>query len=251
VERASTVYKDGKRFAQINNRPVFFSNGCYAEYTVAKANFVGKIPDNLPLEQASPILCAGVTTYKGLKETEVKPGQWIAISGASGGLGHVAMQYAKLMGMKILAVEFGQNKVDYCIQHGANAAVDVSKPDDLVQRIKDITGGGPHGVLVLAPSTKAYEQAALYLRPRGIMVGVGLPSGEFKVNVLDWILQRKTLRGSIVGTRWDLQEALTLAAEGGVKCDIQEGKLEEINKILDDLKNGKVNGRVVLRMASL
>jgi len=250
AELASTVYKDGKRFARNNIRPVFLSNGCHAEYTIAKANYVGKIPENLPLEQASPILCAGVTTYKGLKETEVKPGQWIAISGASGGLGHVAIQYAKLMGMKVLAVEFGQDKVDYCIKHGAIDGVDVSKPD-VVQRVKDATEGGPHGVLVLAPNTKAYEQAALYLRPRGIMVGVALPPGEFKVDVFDWVLQRKTLRGSIVGTRWDLQEALKLAADGGVKCDVQERKLDEINSILDDLKKGAVKGRVVLRMANL
>jgi len=228
----------------------FVTDGCFAEYVVANATYVGKIPDNLPLEQASPILCAGVTTYKGLKETEVRPGQWVAIVGASGGLGHVAMQYAKLMGMKILAIDFGQDKIDYCIAHGAHGGVDVSKPD-VVKRVKDITDGGPHGVLVLAPSTKAYEQAALYVRARGIMVGVGLPPGEFKVDVLDFILNRKTLRGSIVGTRFDLQEALTLAADGGVKCDIQERKLDDINSILKDLKDGTVKGRVILRLASL
>jgi len=228
----------------------FASNGCFAEYSLSKAQYVGKIPDNLSFEQASPILCAGVTTYKGLKETEVKPGQWVAIVGASGGLGHVAMQYAKVMGMKVLAVDFGQDKIDYCIAHGALAGVDVSTPD-VVKRVKDLTGGGPHGVLVLAPNQKAFEQASLYLRPRGTLVGVALPPGDFKVDIFDWILNRKTLRGSIVGTRQDLQEALDIAVLGSVKCDVQERKLEDINKILEDLKAGTIKGRVVLRMASL
>jgi len=228
----------------------FASDGCFAEYTVAQANYVSKIPDKLSFEQASPILCAGVTTYKGLKETEVKPGQWVAIVGASGGLGHVAMQYAKIMGMKVLAVDFGQDKIDYCLQHGALAGVDVSKPN-VIERIQKITDGGPHGVLVLAPSIPAYEQAAKYLRRRGVLVGIGLPAGEFKVDILDWILGRKTVRGSIVGTRQDLQEALVIAAEGGVKCDITEKKIEEINNILEEMKKGTIKGRSVLRLAKL
>jgi propanol-preferring alcohol dehydrogenase len=228
----------------------FGSDGCFAEYTVSPANYVSKIPEKLSFEQASPILCAGVTTYKGLKETEVKPGQWVAIVGASGGLGHVAMQYAKIMGMKVLAVDYGQDKIDYCIQHGAQAGVDVSKPN-VIERVQKITEGGPHGALVLAPNIGAYEQAAKYLRRRGVLVGIGLPAGEFKVDILDWILGRKTIRGSIVGTRQDLQEALTIAAECGVKCDISEKKIEEINQILEELKKGTIKGRAVLRLAKL
>jgi len=228
----------------------FACDGCFAEYTVANATYVGKIPDKLSFEQAAPILCAGVTTYKGLKETEVKPGQWVAVVGASGGLGHVAMQYARMMGMKILAVDFGQDKIDYCLQHGANAGVDVSKPD-VIERVQKITDGGPHGVLVLAPNIGAYELAGRYLRRKGVLVGIGLPAGEFKVDILDLVLGRKTIRGSIVGTRQDLQEALTIAAEGGIKCDITEKKIEEINQIFDEMKKGTIKGRAVLRMAKL
>jgi propanol-preferring alcohol dehydrogenase len=228
----------------------FASDGCFAEYTVAKANYVGILPEKLTFEQASPILCAGVTTYKGLKETEVRPGQWVAIVGASGGLGHVSMQYAKLMGMKVLALDFGQERVDYCTKHGADAGVDVSKPN-VVESVQKLTDGGPHGVLVLAPQLGAIELAGRYLRRRGTLVVISLPAGEFKIDVLDLVLGRKTIRGSIVGTRQDLQEALILAAEGGIKCDIKERKLDEINNILEDLKKGTIKGRVVLRMAKL
>jgi propanol-preferring alcohol dehydrogenase len=228
----------------------FASDGCFSEYTVAKESYVGKIPDKLSFEQASPILCAGVTTYKGLKETEVRPGQWVAIVGASGGLGHVAMQYAKLMGMKVLAVDFGKDKIDYCLKHGADAGVDAATPN-VVEQVEKLTHGGPHGALVLAPHISAIELAGRYLRRRGTLVVISLPSGEFKIDVLDLVLGRKTVRGSIVGTRQDLQEALTLAAEGGVKCDVTEKKIEDINQILDDLKKGTIRGRTVLRLAKL
>jgi len=152
--------------------------------------------------------------------------------------------------MKVLAVDFGQDKIDYCIKHGAVAGVDVSKPN-VIERVQKITDGGPHGVLVLAPMISAYEQAARYVRRRGTMVGIGLPGGAFKVDVLDLILGGKTVRGSIVGTRQDLNEALTIAAEGNIRCDIQERKIDDINTILEELKAGKIQGRAVLRLAKL
>ena len=106
----------------------FVADGCFAEYTVAVAAYVGRIPDSLSFAQASPILCAGVTTYKALKETEVKPGQWVAILGACGGLGHVGVQYARAMGMKVCAVDFGEEKGAYALGTlKATAFVDVQE----------------------------------------------------------------------------------------------------------------------------
>eukprot|EP01124_Arcella_intermedia_P018189 TRINITY_DN25159_c0_g1_i1.p1 TRINITY_DN25159_c0_g1~~TRINITY_DN25159_c0_g1_i1.p1 ORF type:complete len:144 (-),score=23.31 TRINITY_DN25159_c0_g1_i1:9-404(-) len=129
------------------------------------------------------------------------------------------------------------------------AGVDVSK-ENTVEAIKKITDGGAHGVLVLAPSIKAYEDAARYVRSRGVMVGIGLPSGQFKVDIFDWISTRKTLRGSFVGSRLDLKEALDIAATGAIKCEIQEKPFDQVNKVLDDLKKGAINGRVVLKISS-
>merc|ERR1711982_232819 len=100
--------------------------GCFAEYTVAEAAYVGRIPEALTFSQAAPILCAGVTTYKALKETECKPGNWVAILGACGGLGHVGCQYAKAMGLKVCAVDFGADKGEYALKTlGCDGFVDV------------------------------------------------------------------------------------------------------------------------------
>lgn len=233
----------------------FVANGCFAEYTVAKARYVGRIPDGLPLSQAAPILCAGVTTYKALKETEVRPGQWVAMLGACGGLGHVGVQYAKAMGMKVLALDT-EDKESYALEGlKADAFVSINKggkfldSEEIVAAAKVACDGvGAHGSVCLAPAKPAFKQAVDMLRPLGTMVGIALPPGEFSVDIFHWILERKTIRGSIVGTRADLNESLIIAGDGKVECTVAERSLDEINEVLDDLQHGRVVGRVVLRI---
>lgn len=230
----------------------FFADGCFAEYTVCKAEYVGHIPANVPFSQASPIMCAGVTTYKALKETEVKPGQWVAILGASGGLGHVAVQYAHSMGMRVCAVDAGTDRVAYCQQElKAEAGVDAKgkTAEEVVAAVKKACDGvGAHGSVILAPRPESFRQGIDMLRPLGTAVGISLPSGEFSVDIFSMILNRKTIRGSIVGTRVDLDECLSIAAQGKIECTIQERKLEEINEILAEMQAGQIKGRVVLRL---
>jgi propanol-preferring alcohol dehydrogenase len=219
-------------------------NGSFAEYGLVDPNYCGRLPDNVDLTAVAPILCAGVTTYKGLKETEVKPGQWVAISGI-GGLGHLAVQYAKAMGMHVVAVDIAPEKLALATKLGADAVVMGTDPDAAAQVMK-VTGGGAHGVLVTAVSLKAFALAENMLRPKGIMAMNGLPPGDFPINVFDMVLNRKTLRGSIVGTRMDLAEALTFAAEGKVKVTYKTAKLEDINDIFDQMRAGKIDGRIVV-----
>eukprot|EP00930_Biecheleria_cincta_P036713 TRINITY_DN2515_c0_g1_i2.p1 TRINITY_DN2515_c0_g1~~TRINITY_DN2515_c0_g1_i2.p1 ORF type:complete len:361 (-),score=67.75 TRINITY_DN2515_c0_g1_i2:109-1191(-) len=231
----------------------FAANGCFAEYTVAEANYVGRIPDQVSFAQAAPILCAGVTTYKALKETEAKPGQWVAIIGACGGLGHVGCQYAKAMGLKVCAVDFGEDKRSYALDTlKCEAFVDVKDKSDeqVVQAVKDACDGvGCHGSVILAPRPSSFRQGVDMLRPMGFAVGVALPPGDFPIDIFTMILHRKTVRGSIVGTRKDLNESLTIAADGKVHCTVEERKLEDINQILEDMIKGKIKGRCVLRIA--
>jgi propanol-preferring alcohol dehydrogenase len=221
-------------------------NGSFAEYALGQADFLGRIPDQLSLVDAGPILCAGVTTYKGLKETEVRPGEWVVISGV-GGLGHIAIQYAVAMGLHVVAVDVGEKKLELARKLGAHIAVD-ARAEDPARRIQDEIGGA-HGVLVTAVSPIAFKQAVGMLRRRGTCVLTGLPPGEFPVSIFDVVLSRYTLRGSIVGTRKDLEEALAFAAEGKVKATIEQVPLESINDVLTRLREGKVNGRVVLNIA--
>lgn len=234
----------------------FVANGCFAEYTVAKAGYVGVIPDALSFSQAAPLLCAGVTTYKALKETGVKPGQWVAILGACGGLGHVGVQYARAMGMKVCALDTPDKESYALADLKADAFVGISRDgkflssEEVVAAVQAACDGvGAHGSMCLAPAQAAFRQAVDMLRPLGTMVGIALPPGEFSIDIFTWILHRKTVRGSIVGTRQDLNECLGIAADGKVECTVSERKLEEINAVFEELQSGKIKGRAVLRIA--
>jgi alcohol dehydrogenase, propanol-preferring len=218
-------------------------NGSFAEYAVAQADYLGRIPRNLSFVDAAPILCAGVTTYKGLKMTETRPGEWVVISGA-GGLGHVAIQYAKAMGLHVAAVDLGPEKMALARKLGAEITIDVKTQDPAKEIQKQI--GGAHGVLVTAVSPIAFKQAVGMLRRGGTCVLNGLPPGEFPVSIFDVVLNGYTIRGSIVGTRLDLEEALAFAGEGKVKATIEILPLESINEVFSRLQKGQINGRVVL-----
>jgi alcohol dehydrogenase, propanol-preferring len=218
-------------------------NGSFAEYALGQADYLGRIPKNLSFVDAAPILCAGVTTYKGLKQTGARPGEWVVISGC-GGLGHVAVQYAKAMGLHVAAVDLGPEKMALARKLGAEITIDAKTQDPVKEIQKQI--GGAHGVLVTAVSPIAFKQGVGMLRRGGTCVLNGLPPGEFPVSIFEMVLNGYTLRGSIVGTRLDLEEALEFAAEGKVKATIETLPLDSINDIFTRLKKGQINGRVVL-----
>jgi propanol-preferring alcohol dehydrogenase len=219
-------------------------DGGFAEYVIASAAFTARLPANVDFAQIAPILCAGVTTYKGLKETEVRPGEWVAISGV-GGLGQVAIQYARAMGLKIVALDVAPEKLALARETGADIAIDARSPD-AVAEVLAATGGGAHGILVTAVSPPAFSQALHMVRRKGTVALVGLPPGEFATPIFDVVLKRITVRGSIVGTRRDLDEAIAFAAEGKVKAEITKASLSDINAIFAKLKAGNIRGRMVL-----
>jgi propanol-preferring alcohol dehydrogenase len=220
-------------------------DGGYAEYVVADAAYVVKLPAGLDLASAAPILCAGVTTYKGIKETDTKPGDWLAISGV-GGLGHLAVQYAKAMGLHVLAIDVSEEKLALARRLGADMTLNAATPD-LAAEVSRRTGG-MQGALITAVSAAAFAQGLGLLRPKGTMSLVGLPPGSFPLPIFDVVLKRLTVRGSIVGTRQDLVEALAFAAEGKVGAQVDRRPLQEVNAVLSELKAGRVNGRIVLTM---
>ncbi|MDF2114505.1 alcohol dehydrogenase AdhP [Roseiarcaceae bacterium H3SJ34-1] len=219
-------------------------DGGFAEYVIASAAFAARLPAGIDFAQIAPILCAGVTTYKGLKETEARPGEWVAISGI-GGLGHVAIQYAKAMGLKVVALDVAADKLALARATGADVAIDARSRDAVADVLK-ATGGGAHGILVTAVSPPAFSQALQMVRRKGTVALVGLPPGEFPTPIFDVVLKRITVRGSIVGTRRDLDEAIAFAVEGKIKAEITRAPLGDINAIFARLKAGKIEGRMVL-----
>lgn len=222
-------------------------NGGFAEYVVADSRYIAHFPKGINFAEMAPIICAGVTVYKGLKETEVKPGEWVAISGV-GGLGHLAVQYAKAMGMHVAAVDIADDKLTLARQLGAELTVNALNENPGVI-LKKATGG-MHGVLVTAVSPIAFEQGIDMLRRKGTIALNGLPKGSFDLPIFATVLNRYTVRGSIVGTRKDMQEAIAFAVEGKVKANIHIAKLEDINKTFDDMRKGDITGRIVLQIAS-
>ncbi|WP_368448195.1 alcohol dehydrogenase AdhP [Cobetia amphilecti] len=220
-------------------------NGGFAQFTLADAGYVGRLPDSVGFVEVAPVLCAGVTVYKGLKMTDTRPGQWVVISGI-GGLGHMAVQYARAMGLNVAAVDVDDAKLELARRLGATVTVNAMKEDPAAVIKRDI--GGAHGALVTAVSPKAFDQAQNMLRRGGTLVLNGLPPGDFPLPIFSTVLNGITVRGSIVGTRQDLQEALDFAAEGKVAATVQTGKLEDINDIFGRMIDGKIEGRIVLDM---
>ncbi|WPP45593.1 alcohol dehydrogenase AdhP [Pseudomonas sp. AN-1] len=218
-------------------------NGGFAEYALAEAEYVGRLPDNVGFVEIAPILCAGVTVYKGLKMTDTRPGQWVAISGI-GGLGHMAVQYACAMGLNVAAVDVDDAKLEFARRLGASLTVNARQQDPAAYLQQEV--GGMHGVLVTAVSAKAFEQALGMARRGGTVALNGLPPGEFSLSIFDMVLNGTTVRGSIVGTRLDLQEALDFAGQGKVHATVASEPLENINDIFARMHRGQIEGRIVL-----
>jgi propanol-preferring alcohol dehydrogenase len=219
-------------------------DGSFGEYMLVDAKFAAIIPEGADPVEVAPVLCAGVTVYKGLKMTEAKPGQWVVISGI-GGLGHIAVQYAKAMGLRVAAVDIAEDKLALAKKHGAELVVN-ALDEDPVAVVQRVTGGA-HGVLVTAVHPSAFGQAIHMSRRGGTIVFLGLPPGDFPASIFEIVLKGLTVRGSIVGTRQDLAEALEFYARGEIHPTVATRELSDINVVFDEMKHGKIDGRVVIQ----
>ena len=222
----------------------YTKNGGFAEFMIADPNYVAHIPARLAAKDAAPLICAGITSYKGVKETQARPGEWIVISGI-GGLGHLGVQYAKAMGLHVCAVDIDDRKLEHAKRLGADAVVNAKNGDPVAAVVK-ATGGGAHGVLITAPSLPAFKQGVGMTRKHGTCVLVGIPPGDFPTPLFDVVANCITIRGSFVGNRRDMAEALAFGAEGKVKADIELQPLSAINEVFERLAKGEVPSRVVL-----
>ncbi|KAF8190619.1 hypothetical protein K438DRAFT_1970919 [Mycena galopus ATCC 62051] len=226
-------------------------DGSFADFALSYVDYVTPIPQNLDSAAATPLLCAGLTIYKALKVTNAKVGDWVAIPGAGGGLGHLGIQYAVAMGLRVVAIDTGDVKRDLCLSLGAERWIDFKKSEDLVKEVKEATGGeGPHAAVVAASNVGPLDQAVLYLRPKGTLVAVGLPSGAPVLTVPIGLLIIKclTILGSSNGNRQDAIEALDIAARGKVACHVKVRDLSEVNSVFAEMAAQNVAGRVVLKM---
>jgi propanol-preferring alcohol dehydrogenase len=226
-------------------------DGTFQEYVVSFVNHVTPIPESLNSQEAASFLCAGVTVYRALKYSNTKPGDWIVLPGAGGGLGHLAVQYAvHAFGLRVVAVDTGAEKKELCLKLGAEKWIDFRETKDLVKDIKEAAGGeGPHAALVSAASGSAYEQAVEYLRPGGSLMVVGLPgNAQISAPIFWTVVKSISILGSYVGNRQDAREALDIAALGKVKCHLEIKPLAALSEVYEGMEQGKIVGRVVLNM---
>lgn len=225
-------------------------DGTFQQYCIAKAAHVARLHKDIPLDLVAPVLCAGITVYKALKESGVKPGQTVVITGAGGGLGSLACQFAKAMGMNIIGIDSGaEKKAMLAKQLGVSSFVDFALTKDIVKDVQAATedGLGPHGVILVAASELPFQQAAEYVRPRGTVVAVGLPPNAFlKAPVFGTVIKMVTIKGSYVGNRRDTQEALDFFRRGLINVQIKTIGLSELQVAYDAMEKGQIAGRYVV-----
>ncbi|PSN62007.1 GroES-like protein [Corynespora cassiicola Philippines] len=224
-------------------------DGSFQQYAIGKAAHVARIPKDVPLDAIAPVLCAGITVYKGLKESGAKPGEFVAIVGAGGGLGSLAQQYAKAMGLRVIGIDTGDEKKAMCEKLGSEYFIDFAQSKNVVKDVQALTpdGLGPHAVLLVAVAEKPFQQAAEYVRPRGSVVCIGLPAGAYlKAPVFESVIKMITIKGSYVGNRKDSAEAIDFFARGLIKAPFKTVGLSELSSVFDKMKKGEIAGRYVL-----
>ncbi|HAH0341275.1 TPA: hypothetical protein GFX63_18280 [Escherichia coli] len=219
-------------------------DGGMAEECIVVADYAVKVPDGLDSAAASSITCAGVTTYKAVKLSKIRPGQWIAIYGL-GGLGNLALQYAKnVFNAKVIAIDVNDEQLKLATEMGADLAIN-SRTEDAAKIVQEKTGGA-HAAVVTAVAKAAFNSAVDAVRAGGRVVAVGLPPESMSLDIPRLVLDGIEVVGSLVGTRQDLTEAFQFAAEGKVVPKVALRPLADINTIFTEMEEGKIRGRMVI-----
>lgn len=217
-------------------------DGGYAEFVIAPASHALKIPDGLSSAEAAPLFCAGVTVYRALKQAKVSTGQRLAIFGI-GGLGHIAVQMGRALGMEVIAIDVSEEKLELAKSLGASHTFHAASAD-LVKGLRRV---GAHVALVTSAAKAAYDLAFRCVRPSGTLLIVGLPAENICFPPVAMAGKEIRIQASSVGTRQDLRDVLAMAAAGKIRCHIATRPLAEANVVLDQLRQGQVSGRIVLR----
>lgn len=217
-------------------------DGAFAEYAVARAKYVVPVPDDVSSLDAAPLSCAGVTTYKALKVAGVTPTEVVGVFGI-GGLGHLAVQYARIMGGTVVAIDIEKAKLDLALTLGAEHVVNAATSDPVAE-IQKL--GGLDVAVVLAASPRVFEQAFAALRRGGRLVCVGLPAdGTMQISIFDTVIKGISIIGSIVGTRQDLVEVFALHAAGKTRVVAESRTIDDVNAAIDEVLSGVIPARLV------
>ncbi|CEJ90066.1 hypothetical protein VHEMI05874 [[Torrubiella] hemipterigena] len=228
-------------------------DGTFQQYCTAKASHLTLLPEDCDPAAIAPILCAGVTVYKGLKESGARPGQYVAIIGAAGGLGSMAIQFARAMGLQVIAVDRGGDKEEICKSLGAKIYVNYETSEDLGKDVRQAIadGCGAHAALVIASDADVFQKIPQYIRPHGVAVCLGLPAAsQITIPVFDVVVKMLTIKGSYVGSRVDAQEAVQFFHDGLIKVPTIVVPLSNLADVYDLMSEGKIVGRYIIDPAN-
>ncbi|KAJ0417131.1 hypothetical protein BJY00DRAFT_290329 [Aspergillus carlsbadensis] len=224
--------------------------GTFQQYIVSPAAHVTKIPSELSPAEAAPLLCAGIAMYSSIMKTKTRPGDWIVLPGAGGGLGHMGVQIAVKKGLKVIAIDTGDKKRELCLSLGATTFLDY-KTDDVESAVKKLTSGlGAHAVICTANGEAAYEQSMRLLRRLGVLVCVGIPNVPFRLPAtpFDMIVKGLTIVGNSAGTAQEMDELMEMALAGDVKAHIECFEFGQIDDVIQRLGRSEIDGRAVMRI---
>ncbi len=220
-------------------------DGSYAEYAVGYASHAVPVPDGVSSLDAAPLTCAGVTTYKALKVARPQPNETAMVVGI-GGLGHLALQYARIFGTTTVAVDVEDEKLALAKELGADHVVDARGDQDAALAAL----GGVDVAVVTVPSPAAMRAAHASLNPNGRLVLVGLPAdNRLELPVFETVLKGISVIGSLVGTRNDLADCFALHAQGHTRVVTQTRRLEDVNACFEEVLAGQVPARLVFDLA--
>jgi propanol-preferring alcohol dehydrogenase len=217
-------------------------DGGFAEYVKAPASHAAKLPDALSAVEAAPLLCAGLTVYKALKNSGIAQGERLAVFGV-GGLGHLAVQIGHAMGAQVCAIDIAEEKLELARSLGAEWTMNAAT-EQVPKRLRAI--GGAHVALVTSASVAAYETALRCLRKGGTLAVVGMPNEPFKVSAVALVAGETRIVASAVGTREDLRELFALVAKFPIRCHVETRPLEALAGVFEEMTRGAVLGRVVI-----
>jgi alcohol dehydrogenase, propanol-preferring len=223
-------------------------NGGFAEYTVGNARHAVRVPDGIDPADAAPLTCAGVTTFKAVKVSGADSSGLVAVFGA-GGLGHLAIQYARITGASVVAVDVNAERLEAARALGAEHLVHAGEQDP-VAAIQQL--GGAQATISTAATPIAFEQAFRSLRRGGTLVCVGLPAdNEMRIPIFETVLNGLTIKGSIVGTHHDLEQVFELHGRGLTRVFRSDAALDDVNEAIESVLDGSApSPRTVFRLAA-
>jgi len=230
-----------ERFCQRQLNFGYTVQGVLAGHAVVPVPYLVRVPEAIPAEEAAPLCCAGWTAYGALREAGLHPGQSVALFGM-GGLGHLAIQYARHLGLRVAAVDVSEAKLEMARELGAGLAL----PADTAARTLHKQWGGADAAIVLTGSPAAIQQAFRALKRRGTLITAGLSTNAYELPIVDTVLKGISIRGSYLGARADLAEVFRLAQAGIGRAHIEKHALDEAPALFEKMRRGEILGRAVV-----